>query len=158
LLGFVAIIGVITFRGCSMAITDRTEFQYDHNLPHAYEGHMQRNLAVMQSAAVAYAYSHQGRLPPMQSPAATLTALLPILGHDAEYRTQNPATQTPFTPNAALSGQKTGAISHGGTAILFYDADPTAGYRESYYVTIKGVIGHVPVSALPNLLTASRKE
>jgi len=50
----------------------------------------------------------------------------------------------------ALSGQKLGAS--GRNALLFYDANPPPGYRESYYVTVIGKVGHVPVAALPKLL------
>ncbi len=109
----------------------------------------------MQAAVAIYAKRHQGTLPPMQSAAAARTALRAILGKSADYRSRNPATQIPFTPNAALSGRKIGAVSNGGRAILFYDADPPAGYRESYYVTIKGAVGHVPVEAIPRLLEAA---
>lgn len=115
-------------------------------------------IKAVQVATVAYAHSHNDYLPPMQSAAAALAALRPLLGHAAEYRARNPATETPFTPNAALSSRKMGAVSHGGKAILFYDADPSTGWRESYYVTIKGIVGHVPVGNLPRLLTASRQE
>ena len=155
LLGFMAVVGVTTFRGCSMAVTDRTEFQYDHDLPHAYESHTWRSLEALQAGVIKYAQCHAGALPPMQNPQVTLKAIKSYSKRDAKWYSSNPASEVPFTPNAALSGGQISTVSKG--AILFYDADPPTGYRESYYVTIKGAIGHVPVANLPKLLMASRQ-
>lgn len=147
-----------SYHGLSVIMSDSTEFEHDHDLPRGYESKTTSNLKVLQVAAIAYAQRHKGTLPPMQTSGAALKALRVGLGQEAKYYFQNPATKIPFTPNAALAGRKMGAVSHGGTVILFYDADPPAGYRESYYVTIKGVVGHVPVASLPKLLRASQQE
>ena len=136
--------------GMSVVMSDGSEFEYDHYRPRAYEYHTTRNLATLQEATVEFAQHHRGYLPPMQNLSAALSALRPYLQHKIPWRIYNPATQIPFTPNAALSGQKLGAS--GRIALLFYDANPPAGYRESYYVTVTGKVGHVPVSALPKLL------
>ena len=142
--------------GLSVVMSDGTEFEYDHNLPRAYESHTTRNLATLQEATVEFAQHNRGYLPPMRHSNATINALRPYLQHKIPWRTYNPATQIPFTPNTALSGQKLGAS--GRNAILFYDANPPAGYRESYYVTVTGKVGHVPVSALPKLLLPQTKQ
>ena len=158
LFGFVAVVSQSFFHGLGVVMSDGTEFEYDHNLPRGYESKMISNLEVLQVVAIAYAQRHKGTLPPMQTPKAAFTVLRGSLGWKAKYYFRNPATEKPFTPNATLSGQKMGRVSNGGRAILFYDADPPTGYRESYYVTIKGVVGHVPVANLPKLLMASRQE
>ncbi len=136
--------------GLGVVMLDGTEFEYDHNLPRGYESKTTRNLMTLQGATVEYAQHHRGFLPPMQNSSLTINALRPCLQHKIPWRTYNPATQIPFTPNAALLGQKIGAL--GKDALLFYDANPPAGYRESYYVTVIGKVGHVPVAALPKLL------
>ncbi len=156
LLGFVTVVGTITFRGCSMAITDRTEFQYDYDLSHAYESHAGRKLAVLQTGAVQDAQHHNGFLPPMQSSSAVLNAIKLYSKRDIVWNTFNPAAQAPFTPNATLPSRQISTLRD--DAILFYDAAPPIGYRESYYVTIEGVVGHVPVGDLPKLLRASDAE
>ena len=155
LFGFAAVVGKSFFHGLSVVMSDGTEFEYDHNLPRGYESKMISRLEVLQVVAIAYAQRHRGTLPPMQSSRAAFSALRVGLGHEAKHFFQNPATEKPFTPNATLSDWKMGRVSNGGRAILFYDADPPAGYRESYYVTIKGVVGHVPVASLPKRLMAS---
>ncbi len=86
----------------------------------------------------------------MQNPQATLKAINIYSKRDTRWYSSNPATEVPFTPNAVLSGRQIGTLWRG--AIIFYDTSPPAGYRESYYVTIKGVVGHVPVADLPKLL------
>ena len=154
LFGFACVVCTSVLHSVGVLMSDTTAFNYDH-LPRNYEGKTTRNLAVLQGAVVRYAQHHKGSLPPMQSPDATLRALLPFLEHGGGWCAHNPATRIAFMPNAALSGQKMGAVSNGGRAILFYDADPPAGYRESYYVSIKGAVGHVPVEAIPRLLEAA---
>ena len=139
----------------SVVMSDGTQFEYDHVLPRGYEYHTTRNLATLQEATVEFAQHHKGYLPPMQNSRAAINALRPYLQHEVPWYTHNPATQVPFTPNAALSGQKLGAL--GRNALLFYDADPPAGYRESYYVTVIGKVGHVPVSDLPKLLPQTKQ-
>ena len=157
LICFAAIVCNSVYRGLSVLVSDGSAFDYDHNLPRNYIGKTTRNLGMLQGACIRYAQHHKGSLPPMQAPAVTLKALVPYLTHNSDWCGHYPATRTPFTPNATLSGRKMGAVSHGGAAILFYDANPPAGYRESYYVTIKGAVGHVPVASLPKLL-ANAKE
>ena len=158
LYGLVVVVWNRSYHGLNVLISDHTEFEYDQNLPRGYDSKTVGCLETLQNASIIYAQHHKGSLPPMQNSVATLKALEPYLAQYSEYSAYNPATKKPFTPNAALSGRKMGVVSHGGAAILFYDADPPAGYRESYYVTIKGVVGHVPVASLPKLLMASRQE
>jgi hypothetical protein len=147
-------IGMI--HGLGVVMSESTEFEYDHSLPRAYEYHMTRNLMTLQEATIQYAQHHRGFLPSMQNSDATITALRPYLQRKIPWRTYNPATQIPFTPNAALSGQKIG--DSGRNAVLFYDANPPAGYRESYYVTVIGKVGHVPVAALSKMLQQPTKQ
>ena len=139
-----------------VVMLDKTKFENDHNLPRAYEYHMTRNLTTLQRAAIEYAEYHKGLLPPMQNLSAAISALRPYLQHKIAWCTYNPATRLPFMPNAALSGQKIGAL--GRNALLFYDADPPTGYRESYYITPNGIVGHVPASDLAKLLAVSRQD
>ena len=152
LYGLVVLVWNRSYHGLNVLISDHTEFEYDHDLPRGYDSKTVGCLETLQSASIIYAQHHKGSLPPMQNSVVTLKALEPYLAQYSEYSAYNPATKTPFTPNAALSNKKMGRVSTGGRAILFYDADPPAGYRESYYVTIKGVVGHVPVGNLPKLL------
>ncbi len=158
LYGCVVLVWNRSYHGLSILMSDTTAFNYDHNLPRGYESKTTSRLEILQVAAIAYAQHHKGTLPPMQTSGAAFSALRGGMGQEAKYYFQNPATQRPLTPNATLSGRKMGVVSQGGTAILFYDADPPAGFRESYYVTIKGVVGHVPVTDLPKLLQASTQE
>ena len=153
-LGFMVWVCVIVFHGLSVAISDSTKFEYNHNLLRGYEYKTVRNLRILQVALIEYAQKHKGLLPPMQNSSTTLNALRPYLDDKARWCFRNPATEIPFTPNSALSNRKMGAISRGGRVILFYDAQPPAGYRESYYITIKGQVAHVPVADLPKLLSS----
>jgi hypothetical protein len=139
-----------SFHSLDVLISDHTPFEYDHNLPRGYDSNIIGRLETMQAAAVTYAQNHKGHLPPMENADMTLNAIKPYLGIGSEWSSQNPATAIRFTPNAALSGRKLGAS--GRNAVLFYDANPPKGYRESYYVTVIGRVGHVSVADLSKLL------
>ena len=154
-LGGVCWVCVGIIHGLDVVMSDSTEFEYDHNLPRGYEWKIANNLKALQAATGEFAQYHKGFLPPMQNSKAAVNALRPYLQHKTPWRTDNPATQIPFTPNTALLGQKLGAS--GKNALLFYDANPPAGYRRSYYVTVTGKVGHVPVAALPNLLRSLKQ-
>ncbi len=156
-LGGVVWMCAASLHGWNVLISDHTPFEYDHNLPRNYDSRTISNLKTLQVVTIAYAQRHKGTLPPMQTSGAAFSALRVGLGQEAKHYFQNPATEIPFTPNAALSNKKMGSVSNCGRAILFYDANPPIGYRESYYATIKGVVGHVPVAALPALLAAADK-
>ena len=139
-----------SLHGWNVLISDHTPFEYNHDLPRGYDSKTKGRLELLHTATITYAQNHQGYLPPMQNASMTFDAIKLYLGIGSEWSSQNPATAIPFTPNAALSGRKLGAS--GRNAVLFYDADPPAGYRESYYVTVIGRVGHVSVAGLSKLL------
>lgn len=147
--------GFVFWHGLGILLSDSTPFEYDHHLPRGYLSKTERNLITLQVALIEYAQHHKGYLPPMQNSTITILALKPYLQKAIPWRIRNPATGISFTPNAALSHKKLGAASSGGQAIAFYDAHPPSGYPESYYITIKGNVGHVPVTGLPKLLAAT---
>ncbi|MGI4792261.1 MAG: hypothetical protein ACRYFS_25835 [Janthinobacterium lividum] len=156
--GSIVWVGVNTFHGISVVMSDRTSFEYDHNLPRAYEYKTTRNLKILQVALVEYAQRHKGYMPPMDNPAVTIRALQPFLEHDVRWRFLNPATGIPFVPNVFLSNKNLSDLPYHGRSIVFYDANPPLGYRESYYITIEGVVSHVPLIALPKLLVTGKNE
>jgi len=149
-LGGVAWVCVGIIHGLGVVMSDGTQFEFDHNLPRNYEGKTTGRLEMMQAATMTYAQNHKGYLPPMRNANMTLDAIRPYLESKSEWCAFNPATAVRFTPNAALASHKIGAF--GKDAIAFYDTNPPTGYRESYYVTVTGKVGHVPVTNLPKLL------
>ncbi len=154
-LGGVTWMCVVSLHGWDVLISDHTSFEYDHSLPRGYDSNTTGRLETMQAAAVTYAQNHEGHLPSMRNAGITLDAVQPYLGNGSEWCSRNPATSILFTPNVSLSGQKMGAS--GRNALLFYDANPPAGYRESYYVTVAGKVGYVPVAGLSQLLQQPTK-